>query len=143
MRVIAFDIGEKRIGIAVSDPSGKVATPVKVLDTATVLSDASVLRRLVADYEPGAFLVGLPLSLDGSEGPQAQAVRLLAARLLPAFDLPVHFADERFSSAEAKRVMSESGISERDQRGRLDAAAASIFLQAWLDGRGSAVAQSG
>lgn len=134
MRVLALDIGERRVGVAVSDPSGRVATPVKIMD-AKDLTDAASLRRLVDDYEPGLILVGLPLSMDGSEGPQARHVRATAAKVAALVTVPVDFADERLSSAQAARTMQEAGMSERDRRGKLDAVAASLFLQAWLDAR--------
>jgi putative Holliday junction resolvase len=134
MRVLALDIGERRVGVAVSDPSGSVATPVKVLD-ASRLGDGAVLRRLAEDYEPELVLVGLPLSLDGTEGPQAARVRAEAARLAPHLGVPVEFADERLSSQQAARAMLEAGMSERERRGRVDAVAAALFLQAWLDAR--------
>lgn len=134
MRVLALDIGERRVGVAVSDPSGRVATPAKILNAAA-LNDARAVRRLLDDYEPDLVLVGLPLSMDGTEGPQARRVRAQAARLEAAVDVPVDFADERLTSAEAARAMQEAGMSERDRRGKLDAVAASLFLQAWLDAR--------
>jgi putative pre-16S rRNA nuclease len=134
VRVLALDIGERRVGVAVSDASGRIATPVKVLD-ASVLANAAALRRLVGDYEAELVLVGLPLSLDGTEGPQARHVRALVAKFAPHLGVPVDFADERLSSAQAARTMQEAGMSERDQRGRLDAVASSLFLQAWLDAR--------
>lgn len=134
MRVLALDIGERRVGVAASDVAGRVATPVKVLK-AKALSDGVTLRRLVEDYEVDLVLVGLPLSLDGTEGPQARRVRAQAARLAPQLGVPVGFADERLSSTQAARAMQEAGMSERDRRGKLDAVAASLFLQAWLDSR--------
>jgi putative Holliday junction resolvase len=134
VRVLALDIGERRVGVATSDASGRVATPVKVLD-AKALSDGVTLRRLIDDYEADLLLVGLPLSLDGTEGPQARHVRAQVAGLAPQLGIPVDFADERLSSQQAARAMQEAGMSERDRRGRLDAVAASLFLQAWLDAR--------
>lgn len=135
MRVLALDIGEKRIGVAVSDPAGRVATPVTVLDAKRTLGDGSELSRIAGDYEVQAVVVGLPLSLDGTEGPQARRVRSLADKLAIQLNLPLIFADERLSSAQASRAMSEAGMSVRDQRGKLDAVAASLFLQVYLDSR--------
>ncbi len=134
MRVLALDIGARRVGVAVSDPSGRVATPARIIDTRD-LRDAGVLQRLIQDYEPELLLVGLPLSLDGTEGPQARRVRAEASALSERVGLPVQFADERLTTSQAARVMQEVGMSERDRRGKLDAVAASLFLQAWLDGR--------
>jgi putative holliday junction resolvase len=135
VRILALDIGEKRIGVAVSDPTGTVATPVSVVDAAKAMGDGSPLRRLAEDYEAELLVVGLPLSLDGTEGPQAARVRTAAARLAGFLRLPVEFADERLSSAEATRVMAEAGLDERRQRGSKDMVAAAVFLQSYLDSR--------
>jgi putative Holliday junction resolvase len=135
VRILALDIGEKRIGVAVSDPTGTVATPVSVVDAAKAMGDGAPLRRIVEDYEAELLVVGLPLSLDGTEGPQAARVRASAARLAGFLRLPVEFADERLSSAEATRVMSQAGLDERRQRGSKDMVAAAVFLQSYLDGR--------
>ena len=134
MRILGLDIGEKRIGVAVSDPSGTVATPLSVLETRQVLA-GRVLSRLVEDYEIELLVAGLPLSMDGSEGPQAKHVRSVAQRLATAVSLPLEFADERLSSIEARRTMTEAGVSDRDKRGRIDMVAAAVFLQSYLDGR--------
>ena len=134
--MLALDIGERRIGVAVSDPSGTVATPLAVLDAAAVLADGREFARLVDEYGVGRVLVGLPLSLDGSEGPQAASVRRAAARLAGFVDVPFDFADERLSTAQASRAMGEAGISDREKRGSVDMVAASLFLQAYLDGDG-------
>jgi putative Holliday junction resolvase len=134
VRIAALDIGEKRIGVAISDPGRRVATPLKVLDAA-VLRDPGPLLRLLEDYEVGLVVVGLPLSLDGTEGPQARAVRASVARLGPALGVPIEFADERLSSAQASRALGDAGLSDRAKRGRIDMAAASLFLQSYLDAR--------
>lgn len=131
MRFLGLDIGERRIGVAVSDPTGAVATPLSVLDASTAARDVA---RLVEDYEVGVVVVGLPRSLAGDEGPQASRIRTVATRLLGPLNVPVEFVDERLSSAEAGRRMREAGASERRQRGAKDMVAASIVLQAYLDG---------
>lgn len=135
MRTLGLDIGERRIGVAVSDPSGSVAMPLKVLETAKVLGDARVLKRLADDYGVELVVVGLPLSMDGSEGPQAAAVRRIAASLARFLPLPMEFCDERLSSAQAKRAMTEAGVSDKAKRGSVDMVAASLFLQSYLDSR--------
>ena len=135
MRVLALDIGEKRIGVAVSDPSGTVATPVVVLDAPQVMGDGRGLVALVDEYEAELIVVGLPLSLDGSEGPQAQRVRSAARRLAGFVQVPMEFFDERLSSTEASKSMASSGVSSRARRGSVDMVAATIFLQSFLDAR--------
>lgn len=133
MRVLALDIGERRIGLAVSDPAGRVATPLKVLDARVVLGDASVLRRVLDDYEVERVVVGLPLTLSGDEGPQARIARKAGEKLAAWLPVPVVYWDERLSSAEARRVLSESGVRDADKRGRVDMIAAAVFLQSYLD----------
>ena len=135
MRIMALDIGEVRIGIAVSDPSEKLASPVCVLPSTEVLSNAKSFKRVLEDWDPEMFLFGLPKTLSGSEGPQAQRVRKAADTIARNAGLPYEFGDERLSSAEAKRSLRESGLSEREMRGKVDMIAASLFLQSWLDAR--------
>jgi len=135
MRVMALDIGEVRVGVAVSDPGERVASPVCVLPAAEVASGAKSFRRLLEDWEPELLLCGLPLTLAGEEGPQAARVRKVSSQVSAATGLPVTFADERLSSAAAKRSLREKGYDERAMRGKVDMIAASLFLQAWLDER--------
>lgn len=135
MRVMALDIGEVRVGVAVSDPGERVASPVCVLPAAEVTSAAKSFRRLLEDWEPELLLCGLPLTLAGEEGPQAARVRKVSSQVSAATGLPVAFADERLSSAAAKRSLREKGYDERAMRGKVDMIAASLFLQAWLDER--------
>ena len=137
MRVLALDIGEVRIGIAASDASGRVASPVKVLPAAEVLSCAKTFRRILEDYEPEALVCGRPQTMSGEDGPQAERVMAQARSIAEACDLPLEFADERLSSSEAKRILREQGLNEKQMRGKVDMIAASLFLQAWLDSRGS------
>lgn len=135
MRLIGLDIGEKRVGVAVSDPTARVATPIKVLSGAPS-ADVSALRRLIDDYEAGVVVVGLPLTMAGEEGPQAKRIRQEATVITERLAVKVVFQDERLSSAEAKRVMGDAGLSEKQKRGSVDMVAAAILLQAYLDGQG-------
>ena len=135
MRVLALDIGEVRVGIAVSDPTGRVASPVTVLPAQEVLAHAVTFRRVLEDWEPERLVCGLPRTLAGEEGPQAGRVRAQAEKIARSCGLPLEFADERLSSAEAKRILKEQGLSERAMRGKVDSVAAGLFLQSWLDAR--------
>ena len=137
MRVLALDIGEKRIGVACGDTQTRVALPVAVLPAADVLSGARSWRTLLDDEEPELIVAGQPTSLSGEQGAQARVVRDTAQRIAEAAGLPLAFCDERYSSAEAKRVLRAQGYSEREMRGRLDAVAASLFLETWLDANAS------
>lgn len=135
MRALALDIGEARVGVAVSDPAGRVASPVCVLPAQEVLAHAASFRRVLEDWEPELLVCGRPMTLAGEEGPQAARVREQAERIAAACGLPLEFEDERLSSAEAKRILREQGLSERAMRGKVDMVAASLFLQSWLDAR--------
>jgi putative Holliday junction resolvase len=134
MRHLGFDIGERRIGVAVSDPSGRVATPLVVLDARGLARDAAPLRRLVEDYDPGELVVGLPLTLSGEEGPQAVLVQMTVRRLLDPLGIPVAYHDERLTSAQAERAMAAAGADARARRGSVDMVAAAVLLQSHLDG---------
>lgn len=133
MRVLALDIGEKRIGVAVGDTATKVSMPVKVMPANEVVQNARTWRMLLEDEEPEALVCGLPRSMSGGQGKQAQRVKAQAEKIAAQAGLPLEFVDERLSSSEAKRVLREQGLSERDMRGKVDMVAASLFLQTWLD----------
>ena len=133
MRALALDIGDARIGIAASDLSGTLASPVKVLPAQEVLSCARSFRYIVEDYEPDVLVCGRPKTLSGEDGPQAQKVMEQGRKIGETLGLPVEFVDERLSSQEAKRILREEEYSEKSMRGRVDMIAASLFLQAWLD----------
>lgn len=135
MRIMALDIGEVRVGVAVSDPGERVASPVAVVPALEVEACAKSFRRLLEDWEPELFVCGLPYTLAGEEGPQAVRIREVAAKVSAACGIPVEFSDERLSSREAKRSLREKGLSEKAMRGKVDMIAACLFLQAWLDAR--------
>ena len=135
MVALALDIGETRIGIAVSSRDGKMAMPVKVLPAQEVIGLAKPFRYIVEDYEPEILVSGRPLTMAGEPGPQAERVEAVARKLAAELDLPLEFEDERLSSAEAKRILREQGLNEKQMRGKVDMIAASLFLQSWLDRR--------
>ncbi|HSQ21894.1 MAG TPA: Holliday junction resolvase RuvX [Coriobacteriia bacterium] len=135
MRVLGLDIGGTRVGVAVSDPLGIIASPLAVLDARDLMRDPAPLARLAEDYEAECLVVGLPLTLAGDEGPQAAETRTHAERLGAKLGLAVEYHDERLSTAEARKRMREAGLSDKDQRGSLDKVAAAIVLQRWLDAR--------
>ena len=132
MRVLALDIGDVRVGIAAGDSAARIATPVKVLPLAEVASCARSFRAILDDHEPELLLSGLPYTLSGEEGPQAAHIRELAQGISSTCGIPLEFCDERLSSAEAKRILREHGLSEKEMRGKVAAVAASLFLEAWL-----------
>ena len=115
-------------------PDGSRASPVKVLPAAEVEGVARTFRMVLKDYEPDVIVCGLPQTMAGEEGPQAARVREVAGRISRVTGrLPVEFIDERLSSTEAKRILREQGLSEKQMRGKVDMISASLFLQAWLD----------
>ncbi|MCL2655090.1 MAG: Holliday junction resolvase RuvX [Coriobacteriia bacterium] len=139
-RLLGLDIGDVRCGVAISDSDARVATPVSVEDTVALLRPGNRLGALIADYAVAGLVVGLPLTLAGEEGPQARHVRALASKLLAAAGpaasaLPLHFFDERHSSSQASDAAHSAGLTDRDLRGKLDALAATLILQGYLDAR--------
>ncbi len=132
---MALDIGDARVGVAISDADGRVSTPLKVLPAKDVFSNGAEFRRLVEDWEPEILVCGLPYTMSGEEGPQAASIRKRAQAIAQACRLPLEFIDERMSSSQAKRILREEGLDERAMRGKVDMIAASIFLQTWLDSR--------
>lgn len=136
MRYLGLDIGERRIGIAVSDPEGRVATPLKVIAPASPEQARSLLARTVEEYEPDAIVVGVPVTLSGEDGPQARWTRDTGERLSRDLGVPVRYWDERLTSAEARRLMAEGGLSQKEMRGRIDMVAAALVLQSFLDAGG-------
>lgn len=137
MRVVALDLGRQRVGVAVSDSAGVVAVP---STTVVRTGDAARDRRRVADEirDLGAerVVVGLPLSLDGSEGPAAAWAREEAAAIAALLDegVPVELYDERLTTVSARRSLVAAGVKGRDRRRVVDQVAAAVLLQAWLDG---------
>ncbi len=135
MVALALDIGQVRVGIAVSDRSGKIAMPLRVMPAAEVLGLARPFRMLVEDHEPDVIVCGRPQTLAGEDGAQAERVMEQGRSVAEKLGLPVVFADERLSSREAKRILREEGMTEKQMRGKVDMVAASLFLQTWLDAR--------
>ncbi|MFU8891503.1 MAG: Holliday junction resolvase RuvX [Anaerosomatales bacterium] len=135
MRVLALDIGERRVGVALSDPGGTIASPLEVLDATGRLEDR--VAAIVEEYGVGLIVAGLPLTLGGDEGPQASSVRTVAERIAGRLEVPLVYHDERLSSAQANRAMA-GGISSKQRRGTVDKVAAAIFLQSFLDAGGAA-----
>ncbi|MFC5066169.1 Holliday junction resolvase RuvX [Actinomycetospora atypica] len=144
-RVLGVDVGAVRVGVALSDPAGVLATPLVTLDRdETTWSDLDRLTDLVAEHEVVEVVVGLPRTLAGREGPAARAALGYADDLREVFDergvsgVPVTMADERLTTVTAGRMLSDRGVKGRAQRRVIDQAAAVEILQTWLDGRRSA-----
>ena len=136
MRVLALDLGSKRIGVAVSDRSGTIATPLTVLArTGSRQDDHRLIKALVDEEEAELVVVGLPLSLDGSVGPAARRAVAEVGELTSVVGVPVETFDERLTTVSADRVLLEQGMRAEARRRVVDKVAAAVMLQAWLDGR--------
>ncbi len=133
MRLLCLDVGERRIGMAVSGPGGAMATPAGFIQRTRLAQDIARIREAAAARQAEGIIVGLPLSLDGTVGPQAKRVRSFIRALRRETDLFLDTVDERFSTAEAERLMREAGRSPSRHKGEVDAAAAAVMLQEYLD----------
>lgn len=132
--MLALDLGSKRIGVAVSDRSGTIATPLTVLQrSGDVAQDHARIAALVSDEEAVRVVVGLPLSLDGSLGPAATAARAEAEALALVVPVPVESFDERLTTVTAERALMEAKMRGEARRRVVDKVAAAVMLQAWLD----------
>ena len=134
MRAVGIDLGEKRLGIAVSDPEGLVAVPHSVLElTSDREKDMSELIELIEELGAVVVIVGLPVGLRGEMGKSAQAAQAQAGKLQSRLSVPVVLHDERFSTVQAGRQLKAAGLNTKKARKRIDEAAACIILQSWLD----------
>jgi putative Holliday junction resolvase len=132
-RILALDVGSKRIGVAVSDPLGITAQGLETIQRQNKRKDMETLGRLLADYEVREVVVGLPLRLSGAEGTQSEKMRRFASDLESHFGVTVHLWDERWTSTEANRLLRETGLSI-EKRGRaVDRMAAILILQSWME----------
>lgn len=133
-RVLAVDWGVKRFGVAISDPSRLIAQPLTTLTRRPKQrAPVGAICELVRAHQAAAVVVGLPLTPEGEEGDAAREARALGEALGKRAGVPVHFVDERFSTARALAAAREAGVKDRDSRARIDQMAAVAILQAWLD----------
>jgi len=138
VRYLGVDPGKKRIGLAISDPGGTIATPLKILQRQSLQQVLRDVASLCRQEEVGTIVVGLPLNMDGTRGPAAQDAEQLASHLAQATGLAVQLWDERLSSVSAERSMLDADLSRSMRRRRIDKVAAQIILQGFLDARGRA-----
>jgi putative Holliday junction resolvase len=133
-RILGLDVGSKTIGLALSDATRIVATPHSTIKRTKFTADASLLRAIIKDMDVDALVIGLPVSMDGTEGPRCQSVRQFATNLLQTIDLPIAFWDERLSTAAVERMLiREADMSRRRRAQVVDKAAAAYILQGALD----------
>ncbi len=131
--VLAFDFGERRIGVAVGEHLIHSANPLTTIDSESNEVRFATITQLINEWQPKLLVVGLPLSLDGSETDVTQLCKKFARRLNGRFNLPVILVDERYSSAEASQLLNETGIKGRAQKAMLDQVAAQTILGSYFD----------
>jgi putative Holliday junction resolvase len=132
MRIAALDVGEVRIGVAVSDELGITAQGVGVVRRVGGRRDLQALAEMLGPYTPERLVVGLPLTMKGAEGPAAARVRAFAAQAAAHLGLPLEFWDERLSTVAAERALLEGDVSRRRRRDLIDKVAATLILQGYL-----------
>jgi len=135
MRILSLDYGERRIGVAISDPTGTTGQPLTVIDKRDPRSDIKKISDLVNEYGVGEVVVGLPISLAGEIGPQARTVLAFVKELEEKLKVPVKTWDERLTTSVAERVLKESDIKRKRRKEVVDKVAAAIILQSYLDSR--------
>ena len=131
MRIIALDIGDRRIGAALSDPVGIIATPHSVIERTGEAEDVAALVKLIESTGAGEVLIGMPLTLRGEMGDQAEKTHAFAMHLTKHIKIPVTIRDERMTTVSARRLIKESGKKQKNKTD--DAQAAAVLLQSYLD----------
>ncbi len=132
-RLLGLDVGARTIGLALGEPAAGLATPLQTIRRTRFSADATRLFALVDEYGVDALVIGLPVNMDGSEGPRCQSVRQFAANILDRRDIPVAFWDERLSTAAVTRAMIEANVSRRRRAAAVDKLASSYILQGAMD----------
>jgi putative pre-16S rRNA nuclease len=132
-RLLGLDLGTKTIGMALSDVSRSVATPYHTIRRSKFTADARAIAAAIADNGVGALVIGLPLNLDGTEGPRVQSTRAFARNLVPKIDVPILFWDERLSTQAVERHLIDAGASRKRRAEVIDRMAAAYILQGALD----------
>lgn len=133
MRILALDVGDRRIGVALSDPLGILASPLTIIERRDEAVDIAAIGALVSEHKVGRVIAGMPLSLAGESGMQAGKVKAFLDKLAPSLDVPLETRDERFSTLTARELMLEAGAKGKKRRKPDDAAAAAVILQSYLD----------
>ncbi len=134
MRVLALDVGDRRIGVALSDPTGLIASPLTIIHRVAERKDLEAISALIAEHEAERVVIGLPRTLAGEVGTQAQRVIRFGDHLAEAIDVPVEYWDERHSTVDAERIVKARGRSKgKGGRVAVDDVAAAVILQSYLD----------
>jgi putative Holliday junction resolvase len=141
VKYICLDIGDKRVGVACGDSEVRIATPRQVIARGSIEQDAHALAKIARDYDAEQLIVGLPRNMDGTQGAQADAVIAYAEKIARALNLPTTLWDERLSTVEATRRTHETGARGKKSRRGLDAIAAAVILQDFLDSQSESVTE--
>ncbi|MAG21444.1 MAG: Holliday junction resolvase RuvX [Candidatus Marinimicrobia bacterium] len=132
-RILGIDYGSRRVGLALSDPSGTIASPLRAIKYQTIDDLIAQLKSLMGEYQINGIVVGFPIGMKGQKTEQTKAVELFIDILKDRFSVAVEIEDERLTSVEAVRSLQEQGFEPSREKGSVDATAAAIFLQAYLD----------
>jgi len=132
-KVLGLDVGESRIGVAVGDSMGIVVTPMPAIQRSNLEDDLKTVVSLIGEHQAKAVVVGIPISLNGRMGPQARLVKRFIQALARESPVSVHSQDERFSTAEAERLLRQGGHQPSREKGLRDSASAAVILRAYLD----------
>ena len=135
VRYLGIDLGRARIGLALADDVLRAARPLRTVERRGEAADLGAIGAVAGEYEVARAVVGLPLNMDGTEGASARLARSFAPRLAAALGVPVDLFDERLSTFEAQDRLRARGVSARDMKALVDAEAAAVILQGWLDER--------
>ena len=132
-RVLGIDFGTRRIGLALSDPTGMVASPLPFLENTGVKPVVSKLKEMVESQGIETVVVGLPRNMDGTYGPSAEKVRDFVAQIQPAISARIITQDERLTTSQASRDLAQMGLSQKELRKKVDSSSATLILQQFLD----------
>jgi putative Holliday junction resolvase len=134
MRILALDHGSKRIGVAVSDETKTIASPLEFIPAGPFADFLARLKKILVEKEIDLVLLGLPRNMDGSYGPAAQKVEIFAGVLKTAITVPIKMWDERLTSSQANKILIQGGVRRDQRKEKVDQMAAAILLQSYLDG---------
>ncbi len=132
-RLLGLDVGTKTIGLALSDASRTVATPLRTLEHTKFSKDLEALQKIITEFEVKGLVIGLPVNMDGTEGPRCQSTRQFVKNISAHLDLPIALWDERLSTAAVEKLMLEADLSRSKRDKLVDKLAASYILQGALD----------
>ena len=135
MNVLSLDIGSIRVGVAWGSTETKLAFPLSILDLSDFLNNSKKVKGIIEEFNPGLLVIGNPVSLNGEENSQSLKVKDLGSKIAKVLSLPVEFVDERLTSKQAKKILKNKGLNQKQMRGKLDDIAASLILQTWFDAK--------